>query len=285
MTPLAKSAGLPSLDMKRSKWKRGAKLLEEFAQQHMCVLKNVRRELSIVEINRDHPSLTGYSPLQLAGDENANGRSKDDPIATTVTMFKSPNVFLELLGLDHKSIMISESDVDARLTQYLASYDAPGVDEFLLNELWGKREKEGVDPKSVAYEEVKSRLLGKMSRVNLFTRLDPETGQKITIQVSGKMEPLRLTVLKRQGRLMTTVTGYQGYGYDGKSLADELARRMKTNCFTSSAEESKSGMAEVCLMGDWVSKRTGDHYLPTFFLEHGLTKAMLAIDTTKAKKK
>ena len=48
----------------------------------MCKLKNVRKEMSIVEINREHDALRAYQPLELdAGvdeDRSADNHRGDD---------------------------------------------------------------------------------------------------------------------------------------------------------------------------------------------------------------
>ena len=165
MGPL-KPRGMASLDLKRTKWKRGARLLEECANAGICVLKNVRKELSITDIDREHPAIVSYAPLELNIDDREGGGGTDDgrPKSSLIIMYKSPTVFLPLLGLPDKSALISGSEIDARLEAYCGSYDHAGVDEFLLTELFGKKERESIDPAAVSDGDIRKRWVSKLTR-------------------------------------------------------------------------------------------------------------------------
>ena len=279
MTPL-KPRGMSSLDLKKTSWKRAAKLLDVCSDLGMCKVKNVRKEPSLVEINREHEALRSYTPIELASN---TGEDETDLHAKIRVFYKSPTVFLPLLGLNHKSDLISEADVESKLKAYCDGSCEGFCDAFLLENLYGKKERENVDPKTVPMDELRQRFISKLTKQTIFERVDPGTGKLIQVQVKGEMAPLKMAVLRRQGRLMTVVTSFEQYGFDGKELSDLLAKRMKTNAFTAAASESKSGASEVCLLGDWIAKRSGDHYLPSFFLERGLSKSMLLIDTGRKK--
>jgi translation initiation factor 2D len=277
MAPL-RPRGMASLDIKKTSWKRAAKLLGACQDLGMCKLKNVRKEMSVVEINREHGTLRSYHPLELDAGEDED-RSADDR-ATIRVLYKSPTVFLPLLGLDHKTDLISETEIEKKLDAYWSG----SCDDFLLDNLFGKKERQGVDPETVSIDEIRKRLLSKLTKQTIFERRDPVTNRTIQVLIKGSMSQLRLMVLRRQGRLMTVVTGFEEYGFDSKELAESLAKRMKTNAFAAAASDSKSGASEVCLLGDWVQKRTGDHYLPSFFIEQGLSNSMLDVDVGRKKK-
>lgn len=280
MAPL-RPRGMAFLDIKKTSWKRAVKLVGACQDLGMCKLKNVRKEMSIVEIDREHDALRAYHPLELEAGEGGDRSAEDHPRATVRVLYKSPAVFLPLLGLQHKTDLISEEEIEKKLKEYW-----PGsCDAFLLDALFGKKERQGIDGDVVGIDECLKRLLHKLTKQSIFERRDPVTNRTIQILIKGSMSPLRLAVLRRQGRLMTVVTGFEGYGFDSKELAEVLAKRMKTNAFAAAASDSKSGTAEVCLLGDWVEKRSGDHYLPSFFLEQGLSMSMLDIDVGRKKKK
>ncbi len=280
MAPL-RPRGTASLDIKKTSWKRAAKLLDACQDLGMCKLKNVRKEMSIVEINREHDALRAYQPLELDAGVDED-RSADNHRATIKVLYKSPTVFLPLLGLDHKTDLISEEDIEKKLKAYWSR--SGSCDAFLLDNLFGKKEREGIDRDTVPIDEIRRRLLGKLTKQTIFERRDPVTNRTIQVSIKGSMSQLRLVVLRRQGRLMTVITGFEEYGFDSKELAESLAKRMKTNAFAAAAADSKSGASEVCLLGDWVEKRSGDHYLPSYFIEQGLTKSMLDIDVGRKKK-
>ena len=56
-------------------------------------------------------------------------------------LYKSPTVFLPLLGLDHKTDLLSEEDIEKKLKAYWSR--SGSCDAFLLDNLFGKKGARG----------------------------------------------------------------------------------------------------------------------------------------------
>lgn len=285
MMPL-KPHGIASLDMKKSKWKRVPKLLEDMEDQGLVVLKNVRKEMCIFDVDKTHPAIDAWKPDIEIG-TNAGGGHDVVGVREIKYLFKPPQIFSETLGLE-KAQLIHPEMIDMKLREYIMGYGGmsvdshvASVDHFLASALYGKKEQPEIGSK-IPFREIQTRLYAKLQKWHCIEKVDKD-GTKHQIINKGEPSNICLTALKRSGRIYTTITGMEMYGYDPKTLSDTLQKRMKTACFVADLP-GKSGRKEVVMQGDWISKRGGSHYLPSYFEDEGMPSSCVTILNNPRKK-
>lgn len=289
MIPL-KPEQIVSLDLKNSKYKKIRRLLEDLEEEGLVALKNVRKELCICDINRDHAALAEWKAIDL-GEESSGLQRKMAGISSIQSLYKSPPSFSgRIFNLDDRSQLLSSKDVDNALLSYIESNNlAQGdrkellVDEFLASYLYGK--KEAPSPgQVVSYQNIRQRLYSKLQEWHSIERIASD-GSRSAVVRRGKLQPVQVMPLRRRGREITSITGMESFGYDPKYLCDVLQKRMKTACFVNDipGKNNVNNEKEIVMSGDWINKRQGKFFLPGFFKEDGIPSSYINV-VNKVKK-
>lgn len=288
MMPL-KPGDLVSLDMKKSKWKRVPKLLEDMEGQGLLVLKTVRKEVCICDIDKSHCAIRDWKPERTETKDKPRDSCRDSgKIQEIQYLYKSPQIFSDLLGLDnYRNQLVGSDHIDARLREYIEGYGGMqqgtvvSVDPLLASSLFGKKEQPGPHD-TVSFQDIQKRMYEKLQKWHCVEKI----GNDGTVQqIINKGEPsnICITALKRSGRVYTVITGMENFGYNPRTLSDTLQKRMKTACFVADLP-GKNNKKEVVMQGDWISKRAGSHYLPGYFKEEGIPTSCITT-LNKMKKK
>lgn len=288
MVPL-KPPEVVSLDMKKSKWKKVSKLLDDLADEGLVVIKNVRKESCICEIEKSHSAIRDWRPESLGGRKPGGFRNDSPHIQTIQYMYKSPQIFADLLNLENKNQLVDSNHIEGKLKEYIIGYGGMsgdetalvGVDGFLAGSLFGKKEQPAIED-MIPFEEIKTRFYAKLQKWHCIEKMEKD-GTLNQIINKGEPSNICLTALKRSGRVYTVVTGMENFGYEPKTLSDTLQKRMKTACFVADLP-GKSNKKEVVMQGDWIAKRSGSHYLPSYFTEEGIPTTCLTIINNIKKK-
>ncbi len=271
-----------SLDMKKSKWKRVSKLLEDMEEQGLLVLKNVRKDKCIYDVDKNHTALRDWNPENLG---RKDGRDELAKVQEIKRLYKSPQVFCELLKLETKTQLVDSNYIDNKLIEYIMEYGGLHgkevcVDPFLASSLFGKKEQPSQEEK-IAFKDIRKRLY---SKLQIWHSIDKIEKDGTVHQIVNKGEPsnISLNVEKQKGRIYTVITGMENFGFQPQTLSDTLQKRMKTACFVTDMP-GKTSKKKVIMQGDWITKRAGSHYLPSYFKEEGIPAAF--ITTANAVKK
>ena len=269
MQPL-KPVGM-TIDFKHTRFKKLGKLLEVMAQDNIISIKQIRKELHITQINRDHSKIATWKSLKM---HDASTALKENGIKSISYEYKASASLRPLFGEQgrDKERLYTKEDVLLSLKKYINSscgglipsdgdYFVP--DMFLVQSLWGK--KEGPAPgEKVLLADVLERLLARMQkwhRVEKFVN-----GESCIILNKGDLKPIYLTAEKKNGRKITSIVGMESFGYEAEQLASLLQKKMKTACYISVLPGKNEHRKEITMGGDWLSK-AGKYCVYNFFID------------------
>jgi len=268
-----------SFDLKKSRFKKLPRLMEDLQEQQLIELKNVRKEACIVSIDKNHPTVKDWRPSSQQG---CSSQKQAKGVISITHLFKAPqSIAIDILKLESRNDIVDPESIDARLKDYINHLgDDPrfvAVDDCLVSNLFGKKERPEPGDK-VPYNEIKERLYSKLQKWHCIEMVD-ENGCHSKLLNKGDVGYIELTACKKSGRVFTLITGMENFGYDPQILSDRLQKRMKTASFVADLPGKAVHGKQISMSGDWVNTkiRPEKHVLQVFFEEDGIPLKCLKV--------
>jgi translation initiation factor 2D len=216
----------PECDIKRSSFKKLQKFVKALDKKGFCTSKEKQGELFITAIHRQHPQFpeVGSIPAPKAVPK----KPKEIPQMTVEEVYGFPksgplNRVLDESGSESQTLW-TRKEIQLMLHQY-----------FEKNELVVATNKRMIKMDPVLFDAIRSkgdhfdelerdaivlRFCDKLLPFHILT-----TGETKTVK-KGSMEPIKISVKKRQNRLVTLIWGVEPFGIE----LEPLMERLKIKC-------------------------------------------------------
>ena len=250
-----------TVDIKKSGYKKLAKLFSVWEKKGLLTVKPVHKIDSVTAVNRTHASYLAASQTATAAESSATaaaavGGAAAGPAAPGAAaaassqhahigvdvLYRVPSslrpVFGDMLSLN-KERLFSEAEVSAALCAYAKTAPAPSaagvarlvLDELLAGSLYGKKEPE-CSGSEVEVPVLLSRLLGKL---NQFTRLRITRaggGAPEEVLQKGAVKNIHVQAEDRHAgrKHVTRVSGMEQFAIDPDELATRVQKTHNTSC-------------------------------------------------------
>ena len=250
-----------TVDIKKSGYKKLAKLFSVWEKKGLLTVKPVHKIDSVTAVNRTHASYLAASQTATAAESSATaaaavGGAAAGPAAPGAAaaassqhahigvdvLYRVPSslrpVFGDMLSLN-KERLFSETEVSAALCAYAKAAPAPSaagvarlvLDELLAGSLYGKKEPE-CSGSEVEVPVLLSRLLGKL---NQFTRLRITRaggGAPEEVLQKGAVKNIHVQAEDRHAgrKHVTRVSGMEQFAIDPDELATRVQKTHNTSC-------------------------------------------------------
>lgn len=254
-----------TLDLKKTSFKKLAKLLSMHEKKGLLTQKLVHKQDHIAAINRAHALYTAFAPAAqdaapAAPAPAGKGATPKAGLATITvcTAYKASSSLQPVLGSDApRDKLYTAVEVEAALRQYAAgsglaaSPDAAqmALDRLLIGALYNKSEQPA-EGSSAETAEVLRRLLGKLQ---LWSRIRRTTQQeeKETLQ-KGSPKNVQVQLEDRAGgrKHITRLSGMEAFGIDPDELATALQRRFQSSASVTKLPGKTETGKEIALQGD-----------------------------------
>ena len=268
-----------SFDLKKSRFKKLPRLMEELQDQHLIELKTMRKELCIVSIDRNHQIVKDWRPVSQ---HSGSTRKQAREVISIRYLFKAPqSIAIDILKLESRNDVVHRETIDARLKDYVNHLGEDptlvAVDDCLVSNLFGKKERPNLGEK-VPYNEIKERLYSKLQKWHCIEIVDGD-GCEIKCLNKGDIGCIEMMACKKSGRVFTFITGMEKFGYDPQILSDRLQKRMKTASFVADLPGKAVHGKQITMSGDWINPkiRPEKHVLQAFFTEDGIPAKYLNV--------
>jgi translation initiation factor 2D len=231
----------PHCDIKRSSYKKLQKFVKSLDKKGFCTTKEKQGELFITAIHRQHPQFPDVESIPTP--KAAPKKAKEIPSMTVEDMYGFPksgplNRVLDESGIEIQTLW-TRKEIQVMLYRY-----------FDKNELVVPTNKRMIKMDPILFDAIRSKgdTFNELERDAIVLRFCDKllpfhilTAGESKIVKKGSMEPIKVSVKKRQNRLVTLVWGVEPFGIE----LEPLMERLKIKCASAATciRDSCSGRA------------------------------------------
>ncbi|KAL6047473.1 Eukaryotic translation initiation factor 2D [Balamuthia mandrillaris] len=276
---------LPALQIKKTKWKKLGKFLEEMQQRGLIVMKETSPGVfQITEINRNHPNYKEFVPLRAAATiEGAQEEQTGDIIVQE--MYKFPKTLYPLLPpVPQEYYTLAEARTF--LWNYVKKNDLTSetnkkmvkLNLFLVDNVVGKKH-------AVAGSEIPKQDLSELFEHKLQGFHMVQRGPFSEVR-KGPVKPIHIHTEQRQGRkVMTCISGLETFFIPPDQLCKALSKQFAASGTVTELPGKKTPTAapnkEVQVQGSWI-KQAAQHLMDNHQIPK---KYIVTLDKTSKKKR
>jgi len=247
-----------TLDVKKSSYKKLSKFLNEMAKKQIIQVKEFPKGIeNITAVNYEHEEIKYFRVDKK--------ETSVKPVADTgKKIFIPPTIeelyqvsgetigFFRSMGLSKGDVLTSQ-EIRVVVTDYIKKHNLqvqgqkmvnvdPLLHETVVNRKEGYKEQ-------LRWDEIFSRMLGKMSMANRITKAG-----EVPIIKKGKLEPIELAVAKRSGNKRVTFVYNAGiYGIDENQFAHQVQLGVAASTSVGPAEHKPQGTTQILIQGNQIN--------------------------------